>query len=103
VVVDVRTLGEYPTKVNRVRLASSTNETIWEIKSKSGATQISALTFRPGPNSTDVADPSHGEYVVLVPQGSKTFELKKRTDYQIEVWGKNPDSRPTTATVRFSD
>jgi len=103
VIVDVQTLGEYPTTVNRVRLISSVNETIWEIKSKSRVPQIWTLTFRPRSNSVDLAEPSQGEYAVVTPQNSKTFELKRQTDYQIQVWGENPESRPTAATLRFSD
>jgi hypothetical protein len=103
VIVDVQTLGEYPTTVNRIRLTGPGAEPIWEIRSKSGLTQIWTLTFLPGPNSVDMAETSHGEYIVLIPQPSKTFELKRKTEYVIEMWDENADRHPTRATLHFPE
>ena len=101
VIVDVQTLGEYPTTVRRVRLADDAGRTIWEITSKRGTPQIHKLAFAVGANSAKLASPDSGEYEVIAPTDAGDFQLKSGTDYTVQVWGGSEHGRFAQASFRL--
>ena len=66
--VDVRTLGEYPTSVARVRLLDTTDgRVIWEVRASDADAQIRTISLRIGANSAMPIEVSRGSYRVVVP------------------------------------
>lgn len=101
VIVDVQTLGEYPTTVRRIRLADGAGRTIWEIRSRRGTPQIHTLVFAVGTNSANLASPDSGEYEVITPTDASDFQLKSGTDYTVQVWGDSEHGRLSEVSFRL--
>jgi hypothetical protein len=102
VVVDVETLGEYPTTISRVRLTNpQTHSTIWEIKANSGTPQLHAMILREGDNSVSLADPDTGTYTVVSPPNSRIFRLERGVRYELELW-REANSAPAHLTIRLA-
>jgi hypothetical protein len=86
VVVDLQTLGEYPTTVSRIRLIDlDAGAVVWEVLALNGTAQISGLTLRVGVNSAHLKA-SYGNYRIVSPERGE-FILSATTKYRIEVWG----------------
>lgn len=102
VVVDVQTLGEYPTTVNRVRLTEVNGPTVWEIRAEQGTPQIHKLTFVTGMNSATLAHPDSGQYEVVVPKGASSFILDPNKTYTVELWGASDQGNPAKSDFRFA-
>lgn len=101
-VVDVQTLGEYPTTITRVRIAEREGgRTIWEIKAKWGTPQIHTLSLAAGANSVDLAEPGAGGYEIVIPRKDPTFSLQRGTDYVVDVWGSSPEGSPRSAIFQI--
>ena len=87
VVVDVQTLGEYPTTVTRIRLTDLNHSTVvWEITADDGRAQIHTLTLNAGENPAKI-DADFGKYRVIIPERADHFSLRSGTKYRIELWG----------------
>jgi hypothetical protein len=100
-VVDVATLGEYPTTIVRVRLTNQrTHAIMWEIKASSGTPQIWALAVKEGENSTSLAEPEAGKYAIVSPGDPQIFRLERGVRYEIDLWG-DTNSSPTRVGIRF--
>lgn len=94
VLIDMQTLGEYPSDVERLRLTDATDKrVVWEVKGR-GEPQLGSIQLRVGENAVAISDVCHGTYDVLVPGGAGTFKLEAGKRYVVEVWGK--DDRPRT-------
>src|SRR6266498_2959089 len=86
VVVDVQTLGEYPTTVRRIRLTCS-DVVIWEVKAVAEVAQIHRFTIRPGDNPCYQDDVSEPEFRVVVPADCGVFWVRRGERCGIEIWG----------------
>jgi len=103
VVVDVQTLGEYPTTVNRIRLIDlRESKVVWEIVRQSGTPQIHEFSLKPDNNST-VIDAQYGDYRVVAPAGTSHFALGKGVKYRIELWGGESDLTKSSGIFSFAD
>jgi hypothetical protein len=101
VVIDMQTLGEYPTDVDRLRLTDATDKrVVWEVKGRDEP-QLGRVTLSIGENGVAVADVRHGAYDVLAPAAANTFKIEARKRYIVEVWGKDDVSR-TKRQVEFT-
>ena len=86
--VDVRTLGEYPTNVARVRLLDTTDgKVIWEVKARDANAQIWRITLGVGANPAMPVEVSHGSYRLVVPTTDNGFSMASGREYEVEVWG----------------
>ena len=101
VVVDVQTLGEYPTTVTHVRLTEANGPTVWEIRAEQGTPQIHKLTFVPGMNVATLAHPDSGQYEVIVPK-ENSFVLDPNKTYTVELWGASGQGKPAKSDFRFA-
>lgn len=89
VVIDMQTLGEYPSDVGRVRLTDpSTNQVIWEVEGRDEP-QLGRVRLQAGQNAAAIQDVRHGSYSVVIPSEGATFMLKPGVQYRLEVWGKD--------------
>ena len=102
VIIDVQTLGEYPTTVRRVRLLDAA-QPIWEVRTKQGTPQIHTLSFVVGANPVKLASPDTGEYELMTPETGNTFQLKAGTNYTIQIWGDSEHTKPVQATFRLQN
>jgi len=84
--VEVQTLGEYPTRVTKVRIIDIGEQSVvWEIQSR-GLAQLSTFDLKSGENSVAISHVAWGSFDVLAPR-SATFEIKRKRPYILEVWG----------------
>ena len=89
--VDVRTLGEYPSSVRKLRLTGLPGqEVLWEVEAEGPVPQLWEIRLVEGENSTKIDEAVHGSYRVVEPSTSDTFFLEAGKDYRIEVWGEGP-------------
>jgi hypothetical protein len=86
VTIDVQTLGEYPTTVNRIRLLDMNRSVVWEIAAQGRAAQIRQLALRAGNNQSQV-EAEYGAYRVVTPRSEDHFTLSRSMRYTIELWG----------------
>lgn len=100
-VVDVSTLGEYPTTVKRVRVSDiNKHKVVWELDSQDSVPQVHEFRLSAGTNPVDVhAD--HGSFKVISPS-TATFTLNRDTEYKLELWGTKSIFSKSTARFRFS-
>ena len=93
VVVDMQTLGEYPSDVARLRLSdASTKHLLWEVRGRNEP-EVGRIELRVGENPVQLGDVRHGVYDVLAPTNKSTFILEPATQYVIEVWGDDAEAR----------
>lgn len=86
VIIDVATLGEYPTTIKRLRILNQSNDAvIWEIEA-AGLAEIWSVELSLGPNPNQPPEALHGEFFVVFPKDADTFILEPGT-YEIEAWG----------------
>lgn len=88
VTVDVATLGEYPTTIDRIRLLDSGGTVVWEVSAKRGDAQIYRLILRPGNNPAQL-EADHGMYQVVTPKSADYFVLSADREYRIELRGRS--------------
>lgn len=87
-VIDVQTLGEYPTTVSKAKLSNkTTRQTIWEIETDSATPQIHQIVFRLGANPARMVYPTAGSYRVVIPASQASFRIEPNTEYIIQIWG----------------
>jgi hypothetical protein len=101
VVIDMQSLGEYPSDVAGIRLIDAfSKDVVWEVKGHRRA-QLGRITLTVGENPTLPADIRHGTYEVLKPAGEQTFTLAPSTAYIVEVWASanRPNSKRTAQFV----
>jgi hypothetical protein len=96
-VIDVMTLGEYQTTVERIRLLRH-GERVWEAEARPGTRhQIWTFLVRTGANGGEVLDcggtgrecPSpepYGDFACVFPPGGG-FAIQRGEVYELEVWG----------------
>ena len=66
VTVDVQTLGEYQTTINRVRLTDvERRSVVWEIMAQGGTAQFHAFSLVAGSNEALPFEAAHGSYDVV--------------------------------------
>jgi hypothetical protein len=100
VVIDIRTLGEYPTSVARVRLTElGKNVVVWELNVKSGEPQIDEIVLSPGANSAMLRGIQAGTYEIIVPKNSDAFVLVQSRTYTMELWGRTGRSARASFTL----
>lgn len=88
VVIDMQSLGEYPSDVGGLRLIdTTTRQVVWEVKGRNGP-QIGRVEWQVGENPVAVQDVRHGVYDVVAPAGADRFTLEAGRRYVIEVWGR---------------
>jgi len=85
VILDVQTLGEYPTSISRIRIGDNSGTVIWDVRARDGAPQIWTVKLRCGSNNSVMVGEYH-EYEVFAPK-SPTFVLHTKETYIVEVWG----------------
>lgn len=87
-VIDVRTLGEYPSSVRRLRLSKlPAEEVVWELESEGRPPQLWEISLVIGRNPAQVEGALYGSYRVIKPTAVDFFELKGNQEYKVEVWG----------------
>lgn len=85
-VVDVQTLGEYPTVLTRVRITDlKRNAVVWEVSALNQPIDVHKFELFPGENSAKLAGRGE-EPDVLTPSGA-VFVLERDRPYRLEVWG----------------
>lgn len=88
VYVDVQSLGEYPTDVERLRLVDvSTGTVVWELRARGAAAQLSTFELHAGANPAVLQYVRWGKVDVVTPKNAATFEIKTDQSYTLEVWG----------------
>ncbi len=97
VVLDLQTLGEYPTSVDRLRLVQIPEDILlWEVTVAAGTPQIWTINLVAGSNpSHPRKGPVAGDWKVVYPETGNSFELERAVRYRVTVWGEGP--RPATA------
>jgi hypothetical protein len=86
--IDVQTLGEYPTTVNRIRLTEvSSGRVVFEVLPKDRTPQITTFPLAAGENSADILDAQHGTYRTVIPSAGRTFSLRPGEEYKLAMWG----------------
>ncbi len=97
IVLDLQTLGEYPTSVDRLRLVRLPENTlVWEVAVAIGNPQVWTVSLVVGSNpSRPEAGPVAGDWEVIYPKNENSFELERAVRYRVSVWGEGP--RPATA------
>ena len=97
VVVDVQSLGEYPTNVTRIRITdTATGRTVWEVVPGSSGLQFNTILLRAGANKTDQPEFFRGTVKVITPNGA-TFTLEPQKRYEVMVWGSGTARVPARA------
>lgn len=100
VVIDMQSLGEYPSDVAGIRLIdASSKDVVWEVKGRDRA-QLGRIRLTIGENPTLPTDIRHGTYDVLKPAGKQTFTIAPNTAYIVEVWA-NANRPNSKRTARF--
>jgi hypothetical protein len=104
VVVDVQSLGEYPTDVKKVRLSrANTGEVVWELNANETQGRVPQLARFPlyvGPNQAQIKDVLYGTYVIVVPRNRDTFSLQRGVQYELTVWGDSGRSNKAMIYMR---
>jgi hypothetical protein len=101
IVVDVQTLGEYPTTVNRIRVSDLSQSTVvWEVVTQRGTPQIHDFALKLDNNPALLAA-QYGDYRVVAPNGADRFVLRKGVRYRIELWGGSTILTKSSATFSF--
>ena len=98
--IDVRTLGEYQTTVNRIRLYDSQGTIVWEIAAQSGNAQIHQFLLKAGDNPA-LLTAAAGTYGVIVPKGAERFFLQKGATYRLELSSGSTMFSQSSATFTF--
>ena len=89
IVVDVQTLGEYPTTADRNRVSDLNQSTVvWEIATANGTPQIDRFIWKADKNPA-VLEANSGSYRLVAPRNGSGFLLRKGSKYGIELWGEN--------------
>lgn len=103
VTVDVQTLGEYRTTIDRIRLVDkSSGDTIWELKAQSGTPQIHQIELKIGENPAILNGVLSGTYAVVTPNSTGSFTLVTGVEYEISIWGSDRESSRITGTFRLA-
>jgi hypothetical protein len=98
VVIDVQTLGEYPTTVSHLRLKEvSSGNVVFELLPKDRVPQLTTFPLAVGNNSVDIVDAQFGTYGIAAPNIGSTFFLRPGADYDLSIWG----TGWLPSTVRF--
>lgn len=98
IVVDVQTLGEYPTTVDRIRLSDLNQSTVvWEIATANGTPQIDRFMLKTDKNPA-VLEANSGSCRLVAPTNGSGFLLRKGSKYKIELWGGNTIFTKRSAT-----
>ena len=86
--VDVQTLGEYPTSVERVRLRDvASGQVLWDLRAQGKGAQLSTFELCAGSNPAKLQDARWGQFDVAVPKRDAAFRLERGRRYELEVWG----------------
>lgn len=100
--VDLQSLGEYPSAVQRLRLTESASGlVVWEVQARKAreggsAPQLWKLTFMIGMNPSQIENALAGGYEVLAPLGQTGFRVEADREYSLEVWA-TEGGRPSRA------
>jgi len=103
-VIDVRTLGEYPTTIAKLRLTENRiGRVVWELQAAAPLPQIWTVEVAEGTNPSNLSGKQvfHGSYTVAVPKDTDYFLLNKDTEYRIEVWGESAAGPSATRVFQF--
>jgi hypothetical protein len=88
VIIDVATLGEYPTAIKRLRILSQSNDAVvWEISASTGLAELWSVELSLGSNPSQPPEALHGEFSVVFPLDVDAFSLEPNVMYRIEAWG----------------
>lgn len=100
--VDVRTLGEYQTSVNRVTLREGPDKVIWDARSRRATGgQIDGFELRQGENSPVLRDTQGGDFEIVVPAPRIPFLLQRGPTYSLAVCGGDGGTRCSTVQIKF--
>jgi hypothetical protein len=97
--IDVQTLGEYPTTVSHIRLAErSSGNVVFELMPDGKVPQIRGFNLGLGDNPVDLVNADYGAYRVVTPRIGKTFVLMPGHEYELTIWGTG--LLPSTVTLQ---
>jgi hypothetical protein len=100
-VIDVRTLGEYPTSLGRLRLSEEVSKkTVWDFMATRDVFEIWEVRLRVGKNSTAVPESINGTTQLLVPLNEVSFTLEAEKEYRVEVWGKSGGRATAVCSIK---
>jgi hypothetical protein len=103
IVVDVQTLGEYPTTVNRIRLSDLNHSSVvWEIAAANGTPQIDRFMLKAAENPATL-EANFGTYRIVAPTSGIGFLLRKGSKYKIELWGGTTVFTKRSAIVQLAN
>lgn len=103
ILIDVQTLGEYPTTVKRIRLSDlNKSSVVWEIVTANGTPQIDRFMLKADENPATL-EASSGTYRIVAPTSGTGFLFRKSSKYRIELWGGNTVFTKRSATFQFAN
>ena len=99
--IDVQFLGEYPSKIGRIRLEDVVSKKVlWEVEAKSDQMQINFVRIRAGVNRTSNPDIESLQSRLVEPQTDE-FVLDRGRTYRVTVWAPRPSQRSKEALLMF--
>jgi hypothetical protein len=98
--VDVQTLGEYQTTVNRIRLTCDGRPT-WEVVANRESPQIHRFPLRTGANPSYPGDVSEPEYRAVLPDRCRAVQIPRGARCILEVWGRQSALSRAEKTIDF--
>lgn len=93
-VIDVQTLGEYPTTIRLIEVTSKEDGVLLGLKGDANSRQIRTVTLSEGENSLKSTGLDRDGFQVLTPVGRESFVLRPGTRYRVRVandWGSVSD------------
>jgi len=86
--VDVQTLGEYSTGIERIKIIQKSNEQkVWEIVAKGKTPHLHKFTLVCGKNPLTPKGINSNDYTIVFPKNEGNFELMRGESYRIVVVG----------------
>jgi hypothetical protein len=101
-ILDVRSMGEYPSSVRRIQLeVGATGEVVWAVESLERPRDLWKVSLTLGTNPVMPTGMPKGAFRVLVPRDGDTFTLLPNSQYRVLVEGSS--GRTAQAKLVLSD
>ncbi|HEY4358980.1 MAG TPA: hypothetical protein VGN16_24755 [Acidobacteriaceae bacterium] len=84
--IDVQTLGECPTTVTRITVASKEDGIVLDLRANADYPQMREISFHAGRNSPESVRVNAGAFQLIVPREGGVFPLRSGREYHIRVW-----------------
>lgn len=98
--IDVQTLGEYQTSIDRMRLTCG-EHLRWEVKASTADAQIHGFDLVLGSNACFPGDVTVTKYHVIAPDGCRQFSIYQGEQCVLELWGNHSETSRAHAILKF--